>query len=542
MLQKMKSLVAARDSSNLANNTSFANNLIITAILAIGFGLRLIGINVGLPDSPDPRETIIAQEVLNLIHFTAVPETYNWPGTAWFYLIALIGKLLSLGGLDLTEARVILLARCINVLLSTATLWFTHCIGTRYYNRRVGHIAAGLLAIAMLHATNESRFALVDIPATFCVTLFLYLVARSRASSDTLTFQTAVWLGVIAGCGFAVKYTTVFCGFSLLCFIGSTGFYKRFTTLIGVSALTFTLLCPYWLMDIISPTWNYFFDDFWYEATHYHQGHFGLISTGDAGWLQRFTYLWTLLKWGMGLPLALLVGFGVLQGILSLRRRMDGFPTLEVALLAFVIPYLLFIGAHKVKFARHLLILYPVLTLMAGALLAQLLNNKWVGVTVGSVVVVWTSIYTAAFALVLTAQPTRIAASEWIAEHVPPEEVISGAPEVLFDWLLPEIDIETGDEDAEWVLILVPDLEVFQKYQSHPENYQKQDWYPLNEIEVEETLAFYTRVLGEGSPYLLHKTFRCKPQFLGIQISDRGAPFPMRALAHPELRLYRHRD
>ena len=142
-------------------------------------------------------------------------------------------------------------------------------------------------------------------------------------------------------------------------------------------------------------------------------------------------------------------------------------------MLAFVMLYLLFIGLHKVKFARHLLILYPVLTLMAGAILVQLLNNKWIGVTVGSVVVLWTSMYTAAFALVLTAQPTRIAASEWIAAHVPPEEVISVAPEVLFDWLLPEIDIERGDAEAKWMLILVPDLEVFQKYQSHPENYQE---------------------------------------------------------------------
>ena len=157
-----------------------------------GFGLRLIGINVGLPDAPDPREIIIAQDVLNLIHFTAVPQIYNWPGTAWFYLIALIGKLLSLGGVHLTEARVILLARCVNLLLSTATLWLTYCIGLRCYSRRVGQIAAGLLAIAMLHATNESRFALVDIPATFCVTLFLWRVVRTRASSDAPTFQTAI--------------------------------------------------------------------------------------------------------------------------------------------------------------------------------------------------------------------------------------------------------------------------------------------------------------------------------------------------------------
>ncbi len=569
--------------------------IIMPTVLAIGLGLRLIGINVGLPDSPDPREILIAQEVQNLIHFAAIPETYNWPGTAWFYLIALIGKLLSFGGLYLTEARVILLARCVNVLLSTATLWLVYCIGLRCYSRRIGQIAAGLLAVAMLHATNESRFALVDIPATFCVTLFLYLVIRSRSSSDALTSKTAVWIGVVAGFGFAVKFTTVFCCFSLLCFIGSTGFYKRLTTVIGVFALTFTLLCPYWLIDLVSPTWNLFFADFWYEATHYHQGHFGLISTGDAGWLQRFTYLWTLLKWGMGLPLALLAGLGILRGIFSLRGESGGAPTMEFALLAVVIPYLFFIGVHKVKFARHLLILYPALTVLAVATLVHLpciieaffrcvfeksisgqssalniLRNrfsfvemhfgkmpkaesrkpkaspsvfgKWAAGIVGGIVVLYASIYTAAFAFVLTTQPTRIATSEWIAAHVPPEEIIVRAPEVLFNWLLPEVDLEVTDEDTEWALILVPDLEVFQKHQKQPKDYQEQDWYPLNGIAVEETLAFYERILGSESPYVLSKTFKSTPQFLGMQISDKGAPFPMRALAHPEIRLYQRRD
>ena len=555
----------------LRNRLNLPDTCAIAAILVGGFVLRLIGINVGLPDSPDSREIIIAQDVLNLIHLTAFPQIYNWPGTAWFYLIALMGKLLSVGGLHLTEARVILLARSINVLLSTATLWFTYCIGVRCSSRRIGQIAAGLLAIAMLHATNESRFALVDIPATFCVTLFLWRVARSRSAANNLTFQIAAWLGIIAGFGFAVKFTTIFVGFSLLCFIGSERFYRRLATVIGVSALTFTLLCPYWLIDLVSPEWNHFFHDFWYEATHYHQGHFGLISTGDAGWLQRFTYLWTLLKWGMGLPLTLLVAFGILRSLISLRRQVGRYPTFEASLLAFVILYLLFIGAHKVKFARHLLVLYPALTVLAAAVLVRLpsvteklsrfirrqeLGNpsnpaetmrygvfgKWIGVIVGSIVVIYGLVYTTAFALVLITQPTRIATFEYISKHVPQEELISRAPEVLFDWLLPEVDLEVGDEKAEWILVLVPDLEVFQGFLKYPQNYQKQDWYPLDEIEVEETSAFYARILGEGSPYVLHKTFQCKPQLLGIQISDSGSPFPMRALAHPEIRLYRRFD
>ena len=587
----MRVPLAVRNSFRLPD--SFA----IAAILTIGFSFRSIGINIGLPDAPDPREVLIARDVLNLIHFTAPPEIYNWPGTAWFYTVAAVGKLLSLAGLQLTEARVILLARCINVLLSTATLWFTYRLGTYGYSKRIGQIAAGLLAVAMLHATNESRFALVDIPATFCVTLFLYLVMRARSSAVTPTFQTVVWLGVLAGVGFAVKFTTVFVGFSLLVFVGGKDFPKKLATLIGISALTFTVLCPYWLIDLVSPEWNLFFEDFWYEATHYHRGHFGLIATAASGLLHRFTYLWTLLKWGMGLPLALLSSLGVLCAMVWIKRNREHgetprgmphgihtvdsqkhsllpkeeavgkFATAEVLLLTFVIPYLLFIGIHKVKFARHLLILYPALTVLAAAALERLPSivetllqfvrlrgtvnslhsgerfrafGKWFGSVLGGIVVLYSLIYTLSFAAIFSSQPTKSAASNWIATHIPPEESIAIAPEVLFDWLLPESDFVVADAEAKWVLIVVPNLEVFQKYRESPQRYQDEDWSPLSEIGFEETLEFYARVLGEGSLYELHKTFRCPPKFLGIEIiSDSGAPFPMRALAHPELRLHR---
>ena len=430
-------------------------------------------------------------------------------------------------------------------------------------------------------------------------------MTRERSSSDALTFQTAVWLGVIAGVGFAVKFTTVFASFSLLVFTlsedfpprgrgslkphlpGSSVTPKKLATIIGVSALTFTLLCPYWLIDLVSPEWNFFFEDFWYEATHYHRGHFGLIAAAESGLLHRFIYLWTLLKWGMGLPLALLASLGVVCAMVEIKRNREHgktpkqkhsllqkekavgkFATAEVLLLTFVIPYLLFIGIHKVKFARHLLILYPTLTVLAAAAFVRFPNivktlfqlvhpretlnsphsterfntfGKWFGIVLGGVVVLYSLIYTLSFASIQFSQPTKIAASDWIATHIPQEDSIAIAPETLFDWLLPELDFVVTDEKVKWVLILVPDLEVFRKYQETPQRYQAEDWYPLSEIGFEETLAFYERVLGEGSRYELHKTFRCAPKFFGLEIiSDSGAPFPMRALAHPELRIYRY--
>jgi hypothetical protein len=531
----------------IALRNSFYNLdiLIMPAILAIGFLLRILGIGIGLPNSPDPRETLIAQDIQNLINFTAPPEIYNWPGTAWFYLIALVGKVLSICGLGITEARVIWLARFINVLLSTGTIWLTYCLGSSIGNKRVGQIAAGFLAVAMLHATNESRFALVDIPATLCVTLFLWLAARDTQ----LTFRTCLWLGIVAGIGIAVKFPTVFVGFSLLIFIRTENFYRKFVTVVGVAAITFTLICPYWIIDLLSSEWNHFFDDFWYETRHYHKGHFGLFATGDTGWLSRFLYLWTLLKWGMGLPLALLVSISVIyalaKSVLSLRKSAitnlltDEKMQKALMILAFVIPYLLFIGTFKVSFTRHLLILYPALTVLAAIFLVSL--DKRISILFGSAVLLYSLVYTAAFASVMLTQPTTQEASEWVSANIPPERSISRAPEILFDWLIPELDrdMTSEDEESEWVLIIQPNWEVFQKYAQHPEKYKQQDWYPLERIEIEETQEFYKRILGEDTHYELHKTFQRPPQFLRIQISDREAPFPMRALIHPEIRLYR---
>ncbi len=530
-----------------ARNHSYGINLIaIPTILVIGFVIRLLGIGVGLPDSPDPREFLIANDILNLINFSAPPEIYNWPGTAWFYLIALVSKILTIFGLDITEARIIWIARFINVMLSTGTIWLTYCLGTRCFNKSVGQIAAAFLAVTMLHVTNESRFALVDIPATFCVTLFLWLVVRDLS----LTFRTCLWLGIVAGIGIAVKFTTVFVGLSLLILLRTDNFYRKFATIIGFCALTFTVVCPYWLIDLMSTEWNHFFDDFWYEAMHYHRGHFGIFATADTGWLHRFLYLGTLLKWGMGLPLALLSGCSLVyilsKSVPSLRKlhTTELFSDQNIQngllLLAFVIPYLLFIGSYKVSFTRHLVLLYPALTVLIGSFLASI--DKRIGILIGITVWVYSFVYTAAFASVMLSQPTTQEASEWVSENIPQDESISRAPEILFDWLIPDIDMVTEEEDTEWVLIMYPNMEVFLKYKQNPQDYNEVDWYPLEEVAIIETLEFYERIIWEGSQYKLHKTFRRAPHFLGIDISDNDAPFPMHALIHPEIQLYRRRE
>ena len=531
-------------------------DLVLIPILAIGFGLRIVGLGVGLPDYPDPREPLIAQDILNLIHLESPPQIYNWPGTAWFYLIAVIGLVLEAFGLDLTVAQVIWLGRFTNVLLSTATIWLTYQIGRELYSCSVGLIGGGLLAVAMLHATNESRFALVDIPATFCVTLLLWLCAKTQSVS----FHRAVWLGVIAGIGFALKFTTIFAGLSVLALLftqeehfRSSDFFLKLATVVGVAGAAFTILCPYWLIDLFSSEWNLFFDALFYESSHYQKGHFGLFASGEINWLNRFTYLWTLLRWGMGAPLAVLAIAGTLLAII---QRKDG----DKILLAFVIPYLLFIGSHKLKFVRHLLLIYPALILFAAGCIDRVsttlsqwnwgprnsILKQWATPTLSVLILggvgVYSLIYTAAFASVMRSAPTTVEAAEWIESNIPPDKAVEHEPEILFDWLLPRLDRAEAEERAEWALVLMPNAEVFLNYAANPTHYSAIDWYPLESVDTEAAVKFYERVFGQSSRYTLAQCFQRQPRFLGIPMSDRGAPFPMRALTHPEIRVYRLRE
>jgi hypothetical protein len=246
----------------------------------------------------------------------------------------------------------------------------------------------------------------------------------------------------------------------------------------------------------------------------------------------------------MGVPLALLSIVGL---CVAIADRKNG----DKILLAFVLPYLLFVGSHKLKFVRHLLPIYPALTICAAASAGKIWDilargnhklkwGKGVVITVVCAVLIYSLAYTTSFAKIMATPPTMVEAAEWIEANIPPEEEIEREPDILFDWLLPELNRGYTDERATWVLVLMPNAEVFMKYAENPASYSAIDWHPLEEEpELESLVEFYEQIFRADSPYELVKTFRRRPSFLGLRISDRGAPFPMRALLHPEIGIYR---
>ena len=225
----------------------------------------------------------------------------------------------------------------------------------------------------------------------------------------------------------------------------------------------------------------------------------------------------------MGTPLGLLAIAGT---VLAILQRKDG----DKILLAFVIPYLLFIGLHKLKFVRHLLLIYPALILFAAGfidgVIITLSQRNWArqnsilkqqATLISSVMViggvgVYSLIYTAAFVSVTRSSPTTIEAAAWIESNIPPDRAIEYEPEILFDWLLPELDREDSREESEWVILSMPNAEVFLSYATKPTHYSAIDWYPLESVDTETAMTSMSE-LSTVKPIYPHTTFPTSTAF-----------------------------
>ena len=184
--------------------------------------------------------------------------------------------------------------------------------------------------------------------------------------------------------------------------------------------------------------------------------------------------------------------FAIAGTVLAVIQRKAG----DKILLAFVIPYLLFIGLHKLKFVRHLLLIYPALILFGAGCIDRVsttlsqwnwarqtsILKRWATPILSVVIIggvgVYSLIYTAAFVSVMRSPPTTLEAAGWIESNIPPDRAIEREPEILFDWLLPELDREDTGEKSEWVIVSMPNAEVFLNYAAKPTHYSAIDWYP----------------------------------------------------------------
>src|SRR3569833_28579 len=383
--------------SDTPTSTRPTSLLPLLAVLLIALGLRLWGINWGLPNAqhyfsyhPDENAVLFyAMSGINVFAGKLLPGFYNY-GSLQLYLINLSNTFAYLvGGVgkivptaidfqhDDSWGRMLLIGRLLAVAMGTWTVGLTYAVGRRLWSThasegaharlpatRAGIIAALLLAVMPLHA-QHSHWLVVDVPTTFWIMLSIYWSTRLTelyGTVDSLSgwqrIKPAVFAGIAAGLACATKYNAVLVLLTVLLAAlpirrGEAALpskQQRLTWAVAAllsCGIAFLIGCPGSILDS-----KQFIHDVAFEAKHvWAQADEPFQQTGSGFVFHAATNL----NYGMGLPL-LLIALASLVYAAVRRQRQDGL------LAVFAVPYYALIGFAVVRYARYA---FPLLTILA---------------------------------------------------------------------------------------------------------------------------------------------------------------------------------
>ena len=411
---------------------------ILGAILLGALALRLWHIGHGLPYAYNADEAEhFVPKAIGMFRGSLDPGYYENP-SALTYLFYALFKVRFTAGFPFGGGRQLVrdfaadpeaafvAARVLVALLGTLVCGLAYWAGTRFHERRVGLVAAALMAVAFL-PVFYSKHALNDVAtlAPVSVALVASLLVYERG-------RTADWLLAGAGIGLAIatKYTA---GAVLLCLLVAAGLRVHGDRrqlrpallgllLAGVACVVcFALLNPFAVLD---PS----------EARGQITGQSAQADTAKLG--QDDTYGWLYyvgtLTWGFGwLPLLAAVA----GGVLALRRDWRS----GLLLVAFPVAFYLYMGAQGRFFGRWLLPVYPALCVLAAyaaVVAADRLraHRGWALAGIAALLCVQGLLASVHVDRVLGREDTRTEALRWIDGHVPPRARVVVEPFVPASW------------------------------------------------------------------------------------------------------------
>lgn len=185
----------------------------LLSITIAGLFLRLFALNWGLPDDypfhfasfhPDEEAGILS--ILQLMNKPLDATVYMYTkGSGYFYLSAAICNIAnSMGIINISEdgqiadllslQGVYLLARLVNVFLSTVTILVTYLIGKSLINNNTGVLAALIVAVSPI-SIIDSHYVTTDSSVTFFVLVSLYCAVLLRKNINFI-FASMFFAGV----------------------------------------------------------------------------------------------------------------------------------------------------------------------------------------------------------------------------------------------------------------------------------------------------------------------------------------------------------
>ncbi|HST57007.1 MAG TPA: glycosyltransferase family 39 protein [Solirubrobacteraceae bacterium] len=427
----------------------------LVIVLAAALGLRLWGVRQGLPYVYNADENAhFLPRAIGMFGHSLNPNYFANPPAFTYWLHFLFG--VWFGGragvshqYALHPTAVFDVARGSVAVLGTVSVGLLYVAGRRLFDRRVGLLAAALMAVAFL-PVFYSHLALNDVPTLAPLTLALVGIAGVLRRGRMLDYLLA---GVGLGLACATKYTGGVVLVALLAATIADAFTLRSPAverparatrtsvsrrwpraLLGialaglVALVAFVLANPYAALD---------FNDFWSGLAHQSsataeaQGKLG--ASRQSGFVY---YLWTF-TWGLGWAPSI----AALGGALVVWRRQQrlGWVLVPAALL-----FLLFMGHQGRFFGRWLLPIFPIACLLAAYFAVALADaagrrapraRPLILTLLAIVLCAQGAIYSIHSGRVLSRAHTSNLARAWMVTHIPVGAHIVVEPIVPATWV-----------------------------------------------------------------------------------------------------------
>ena len=406
--------------------------LLLLGILLLALGLRLHGIEWGLPDAthditsyhPDEAPSLVQAELLR--EGRVQPQQFIYGGSLYFRVAAAfipLAKLLSpwLGQFN-ALADTLLLARYFMVYVALLTLLLLYEAVRTLRDEVTALVAALVLAVMPAHVITAQQMRPDEIGAMLVVVQFLLAAKISKAAEERRAHHYLLGAALFAGVSLAFRFPlVVFFALPLLAWLlrAQQAFLQQFWQRLLPSTLP---LCAALLLlgyALTSPDTFTHFPVF--VAGMKIQFLFQSSGFADAvgrgpGWWQ---YGWSMLHQALGYPFYV-IALGSLVLIVWRRQLMD------CLLLVALLPYLVFVAITSWVVVRYTLPLLPFLAVAVAEGVMWLAQRRGprlaaAGFALAVVVTLWAVL---AYLKMEAGTNVRELAKAWVVENVQPSQCL----------------------------------------------------------------------------------------------------------------------
>jgi 4-amino-4-deoxy-L-arabinose transferase-like glycosyltransferase len=473
------------------------------------------------------------------------------------------------------QVTYMLLGRAISATLGTLTIPLGYVIARRLSGRRGGVFAAFLLAATVIHL-RESHFFSLDVSMTFFTALGLYFAMRIVERGDVAGEAGSA---VAFGLGIASKYSAAF----LAPMIGVaellspraprrlTPFQLRAWVRVVIRAAV-TIAAGIAIFLMLDWLVIRYFDKFRSDIKVWVID--PLSGTTKPEWIAQFAdvnavpYWFTnLLWWSLGPALEICGLAGVVWLLVGRKERL--------CFLAGLFPIFYWLSAGKTAtvapFIRYAVPLAPPLAIAAGALCADVIARpRWrtAGIVTTAVVIGTTTLWAVAYMNVFRQPDSRLVASSWLVENVPPGSKILIEPSHNIP---PMGSYFTNIDFHSQYVMFYPQTEKTDYYRLYAldtyrslynrgvdddfrRNYIRSrlalaDWIVMDDTYLQQyqhlpepdhavVKQYYRDLFAERLGFKLVKTFKVYPSLFGLAINDDDAELTFRSFDHPRVFIF----